>query len=241
MSPEIAAKLASVRHWHQNYEIVPGIWTNGTYQPQSWWDWLALPDDLSGIRALDIGACDGFFSLMLQRAGAEVTAVDYKPKTMSGFQVMEELNGVSIPHLNCNLFDLPTHDLGKFDVVLFLGVLYHLPDPYRGLSIIADLCDGKLYIETAATSLPETDLPIMRFYPNGALNNDPTNFWAPNRSCLEEMVRDTGFVVDRVSSSPDQPVESYRLALAASRVHDPRLASRRKLAYGLKPAAPPVD
>ena len=71
---EATALVASVPHWHHKFEIYPGVVTPGAYEPGFLLDKTGLPDDLSGLRVLDIGTSDGFFSLHLAKRGAQVAA-----------------------------------------------------------------------------------------------------------------------------------------------------------------------
>jgi tRNA (mo5U34)-methyltransferase len=175
---------------------------------------LDLPDDLSGKRVLDIGARDGFFSFECERRGAdEVIAIDYLDPSETGFPIARELVGSKVEMQQCNVYDLTPEDFGTFDLVLFLGVLYHLRDPMLALDRIADVAKDKLILETQAIDEgvlvgpgefktlaeinPELEsIPLMQFYPGDSLNNDPSNVWAPNQACLRAMLEETGFAVD---------------------------------------------
>jgi len=222
--------VASFKHWHHGWEIYPGVKTPGAYGCMTLLERLQLPDDMAGMRVLDIGACDGFFSLVCAERGAEVTALDYKPKSITGFRVMEEISGRTFRHVHDNIWNLPKHDLGTFDVVLFLGVLYHLPDPYRGLSIVSDHCHGDLYLETACKDVVENgrpvEAPVMQFFPRDTWKGDMTNFWRPNPAALRAMVEDCEFRIER------EFVGEIRMVLHATRVDDGALRKRRRLAYG---------
>lgn len=77
-------------------------------------------------------------------------------------------------------------------MVLFLGVLYHAEDPMRYLRIVRSLCKGVAFVETVVDAL-DYPRPAMVFYPDKTLNNDPTNFWGPNRLAVEAMLREVGF------------------------------------------------
>ncbi len=79
-----------------------------------------------------------------------------------------------------------------FDVVLFLGVLYHLRDPLTALERVAQLATDTLVVETRMT-MRRSGKPVMQFHPRGTLGNDPTNWWTPNRACVEAMLRDLRF------------------------------------------------
>jgi tRNA (mo5U34)-methyltransferase len=77
---ETSRLLASVRYWHHKFELVPGVVTPGAYAPDFLWDMLEI-GDAEGKTAIDIGACDGYFTRQLVRVGATVTAVDYRSKS----------------------------------------------------------------------------------------------------------------------------------------------------------------
>lgn len=199
--------------------------TNGTYGPDAMLPRLQLPEDLRGLRALDIGASDGFFSRELHKRGAQVVAVDYKPKTHTGFPIMERLYGTSIPHHVANVYDLPRLNLGTFDVVLFLGVLYHLPDPVRALHLLRDLCRGTLYLETYVEDF-DGERPAARYYPADSLVGDNTNFWAPNPPAVRGFLEDAGFIVDRLAPEGDRCVAVARPAPEDARI-------KMRMAYGV--------
>lgn len=206
MDANIARRLVdSHPHWHHRFEIFPGVITNGTYGPDTMLSRLQLPLDLSGCRALDIGASDGFFSRELHRRGATVTAIDYRPKDVSGFAVMERIYGHEFEFIHANISELEKLDLAPFDIVLFLGVLYHLPDPIRALHQVRGLCKGTLFLETYVELFDE-DQPSARYYPADTLVGDNTNFWAPNPAAVQGFLEDTGFVVDRLSHEGDRCV-----------------------------------
>ena len=189
--------VESVGHWHHAFEIYPGLTTPGAYDPGFLLDDIGFPADLHGQRVLDIGPSDGFFSLQARRRGAEVVAVDYRPKNSHGFGAMEQITGCDFDYRCCKVYDLNPKDLGTFDHVLFLGILYHLPDMVRALAIVRSLCHGTLYLEShAANDLP-THEAVARYYRQATLANDVTNFWSPNPACIRDMAFDCGF--DRVT------------------------------------------
>jgi tRNA (mo5U34)-methyltransferase len=88
--------------------------------------------------------------------------------------------------------ELSAERVGRFDVVLFLGVLYHLRHPFAALERVAALARELLVVESRIVA-PFTRRPVMHFYPGSELDGDPTNWWAPNRPCMEAMLRDLGF------------------------------------------------
>lgn len=206
-------RIASVEHWYHQVEVLPGLVTPGVNNSARALSELPLPDDLSGQRVLDIGARDGFFSYECERRGADVLAIDYMPAGQTGFQVTSDLLGSQVEFQQDNVYNLSAERYGEFDLVLFLGVLYHLRDPMLALDRIWDVCRGRLIVETQlldnafqdangefrtlASISPELEeAAVMQFYPGASLNEDPTCVWAPNSKCLRAMLESAGFEVD---------------------------------------------
>jgi len=189
-----ARALVASRLWHHRFEIFPGVMTPGEYEPDFLLNKLALPHDLTGKRVLDIGAANGYFARELHKRGADVHAVDYRDKTATGFAIMEQLYGKPIPFSHANIYDLP--DLGTFDYVLCLGVIYHLPDIARALDILYKLMrpGGVVFVESYVEDFG-VDVPLARYIAADELNDDLTNFWAPNVACIKAQMKDVGFEV----------------------------------------------
>jgi SAM-dependent methyltransferase len=217
------AMVAAYPRWYHRIEVRPGLVTPGVNDSPQQLQMLQLPTDCSGIRALDIGARDGFFSFELERRGADVLAVDYMPAERTGFPVAAQLLGSRVAFRQANIYELTPEDLGTFDLILFLGLLYHLPDPIRALRIVRRLCTWRMYLETMViddimpmpdgieTSLAGLDprlpdVPLMRFFPGDSYNGDPTNYWGPNVRCVEAMATETEFRVERVARVPKRAV-----------------------------------
>lgn len=193
-----AQKLVdSVPNWHHKFEIFPGVITPGSYDPSFLLEKMRLPEDLSGARVLDIGVSDGYFALQMSRLGASVTAIDYRNKTDHGYHVMEKLNPNTITYHVMNIYDLSRDALGSFDIVLFMGVLYHLPDMMRALHTIRDCCRHVMYLESHSENAFCPDIAASRYYRSASLSGDHTNFWAPNRLCVHDMLHDASFDVVR--------------------------------------------
>jgi tRNA (mo5U34)-methyltransferase len=209
---DLRAQVDAVPHWYHCFDFGDGITTPGMRHCDRLLEMLELPEDMSGLRVLDLGARDGYFSFVCEQRGArEVIAVDYFPRTSTGFDVAAKvLHSERVQYIQANIYHLP--DLGTFDIVLFLGLLYHLPDLLGALNIVRSLTTGAAYIETQAidaavlmpdgsfTPLPDTlrDVPLVQFYPRGVLYGDSSNFWAPNITALVAMLTDTGFAVESV-------------------------------------------
>ncbi len=155
--------------------------------------------DLRQKSVLDIGAWDGFFSFEAERRGAaSVLATDHFSwsgpgwGTKQGFDALHEALNSRAASVDVDVFDLDPHVHGRHDVVLFLGVLYHLKDPCGGLEKAAAMTREMLIVETE-TVFNYMDDPVMRYFSGTEMNEDDTNFWAPNLACLRSMVTDLGF------------------------------------------------
>lgn len=211
---QVRAEIAKVANWYHRIEVRPGIVTPGINDSPAVLRRLALPQDCSGMRVLDLGARDGYFSFELERRGADVLAVDYMPPGVTGFEIASKLVGSRVPYLHENLYRLRPEVIGTFDLVLFLGLLYHLPDPVAALRLIRSLCRARMILETliidSCMLMPDGSLatldslhlqlraiPLMRFFPGDVMGGDPTNYWGPNIACVKAMLGETEFAVHR--------------------------------------------
>jgi tRNA (mo5U34)-methyltransferase len=187
--------------WFHSFDLPDGEQTHGV-KPG---DVLAKEADaifrhrVADKTVLDVGSWDGFFSFEAEKRGAaRVLATDHfcwsGPGwgTKAGFDYVHRRLGSRVESLDIDVPDISPETVGVFDVVLFLGVLYHVKDPLRCLERVASVTREQLVIETE-TALDILPWPVMRFYEGTELNNDATNFWAPNRRCLEGMLREVGF------------------------------------------------
>ncbi len=188
-------KIDSVPHWYHRFEFSPGLTTPGTNDSATALALLQLPEDLSGLRVLDIGARDGFFSFECERRGAaEVVPIDYIPAEQTGFPVAKEILGSKLDLIHDNVYNLTPAKYGRFDVILFLGVMYHLPDPMRCLDILHDMMNlnATLYMETVVIdeNLPAelSNRPLMEFYPGSSKGGDHSNYWGMTEQCARAML-----------------------------------------------------
>ena len=199
--------------WFHSYEIAPGIVSPGEYRPQIHLDRGCLPEDLTGRSVLDIGAWDGFFSFEAERRGAaRVVAADswawqgrspLSPKPGSsepafgskrGFELVHELRNSKVETTEAEVYDLDPDVIGTFDVVLFLGVLYHLPHPLLALEKVASVvAEGGMVIVETVIDQTFTRRPAAAFYPGSDLNDDDSNYWGTNPACNLAMLRVAGF------------------------------------------------
>jgi tRNA (mo5U34)-methyltransferase len=186
--------------------VTPGIETNTAEKL----GYIGLPDDLTGKQVLDIGAWDGFFSFECERRGARrVLATDslmWRLETgKAGFLTAREALGSRVEDLEVDVMDLsPERVGGTFDVVLFLGVLYHMRDPMLALERTASVTRERLIIETHLDMLP-VPRPAMAFYPFDELAGDFSNWVGPNLLAVDGMLRATGFREVLASKPPGAP------------------------------------
>lgn len=155
--------------------------------------------EIAGRSLLDIGAWNGAFSIEAKRRGARhVTALD-RPLygDMAGVKASLEFaiktTGFEISTCERDI-EAPgaLQGLGSFDIVLFLGVFYHLVDPILALRQIYPIVGNVLIMETHVE--PTTDhRPSMIFYPGSELNNDSSNWWGPNIACVQSLLKTVGF------------------------------------------------
>src|SRR5260370_23787472 len=91
---DLVLELIKGKPWHHDFEIIPGVRTNGSYNPSAMWDELQRPEDMSGMSLADVGASNGFFSFEARKRGARVVAFDFLHKDNSGFGLSQYLNGM---------------------------------------------------------------------------------------------------------------------------------------------------
>ena len=219
MSSDLRARADAIR-WYHTIDLGHGVVTNGVDDSPYRLARLDLPASLAGASVLDIGAWDGFFSFEAERRGAaRVVSADYYSwhgtgwGSKAGFELARRTLGSKVEDVDIDVMDLSPERIGTFDVVFFLGVLYHLRHPLLALERVASVTKRLLILETVV-DLVGFNRPAMAFYPGRELNNDPTNWWAPNVAALHGMLGDVGF--DRVRTVTPTPSGWYRAARAAS-------------------------
>jgi tRNA (mo5U34)-methyltransferase len=188
------APQGTIEWWHQ-IELPGNYVTPGVDRSAAKLKALHLPD-LTGKTVLDIGAFDGYFSFAAERLGASrVVALDtfvwQRPGGKDGFEYARHALGSKVEDVEVEVLDISPETVGEFDVVLFLGVLYHMRHPLLALERVASVTKERLILETL---LDVTFLrsPAAAFYPWKMLD-DETNWWGPNRAAVMGMLRTLGF------------------------------------------------
>jgi tRNA (mo5U34)-methyltransferase len=219
MTPEeLRARVSQIR-WHHSIDLGSGIVTPGQDNSSRKLERLKLPASLSGQTVLDVGAWDGFFSFEAERRGAQrVLATDsycwngsHDWGGQQGFRLAKEALNSRVEEREIDVLELAPEKVGTFDVVFFLGVLYHMKHPLLSLERVAGVTRGMIVLETVVDML-SSSRPAAAFYPEGELANDATNWFGPNPAAVVGMLRTVGFkrveIVSGVRSFP------FRLARA---------------------------
>lgn len=201
---ETRQRLADVPFWYHTMYLGHGLLARGSRDTIALLPSLQLPSSLSGKTVLDIGSAEGFFGFECEaRGAARVVAVDLPPPR-SRRVTQERLKDLFASTVELVEGDVEEPDVLTgltADVVLFLGVLYHLQNPFLALCRLRQITRQALYVESHVVNagmpkLPpfgEEEPPIAVFYERSELAGDPSNWWGPNVSCLRGMLRAAGF------------------------------------------------
>ena len=216
--PQLEAKIRELGPWFHNMDL-GGVKTAPDHflydYPNNKFSRFAhaLPSDLSGQTVLDIGCNAGFYAMeMKKRGAARVVAIDSDPRYLAQAQFAAQVNGLEIEFAQLSVYDVAK--LGeKFDLVIFMGVLYHLRHPLLALDLIHQHVAGDAMLFQSMQRGSDQISEIERDYPfeqtaifdepsypklhfvEQRYCNDPTNWWIPNRACAEAMLRSSGFEI----------------------------------------------
>jgi tRNA (mo5U34)-methyltransferase len=241
---EIEKRVNELGPWFHNI-VLQGVQTApnhflGDYPSAKWRNFQhAIPQDLSGMSVLDVGCNGGFYSIAMKRRGAKrVLGIDHDEQYLEQARYAAQVVGLDIAFEHLSVYEVAK--LGeRFDLVLFMGVLYHLRHPLlaldllrqhvtndwfvfqsmlRGSRSVAEIQDDYPFDETALFDKP--GFPKMHFIEN-AYSGDPTNWWIPNLACAEAVLRSAGF---KIHSRPEAEVFICRSDPEATMHELPRLA-----------------
>lgn len=219
LSPDrIAARVRELGEWFHNMNL-GGVYTApdhflGDYPNVKWLKFAdRIPTDLRGKTVLDIGCNGGFYSIEMKRRGADrVVGIDPDEDYLAQAQFAAEVSGVHLELKKMSVYEVA--QLGeKFDIVLFMGVLYHLRYPLLALDLISEHVASNLFVFQSMLRGNHSMAPLKPDYPfeerdifenpgfprlhfiEKKYSGDPTNWWIPNHSCVEAMLRSSGFVI----------------------------------------------
>lgn len=214
---ELTREVEAVGFWWHTIDlgggvVTPGVKGGGGDYMERELAALQLPD-LRDRTVLDIGAWDGYYAFAAERLGAaRVVALDHyvweqeRFGSGRGFELARDALGSRVEKCHRDFSHDHLSDLGTFDVVLFLGVLYHLEDPLRGLRRLRALTAGTAVIESDAIMLSDReDSALVEFFPGAERLDDPTNWWAPNLAALHGLCHAAGFSEVRTIQGPPPP------------------------------------
>jgi tRNA (mo5U34)-methyltransferase len=180
-----------------------------------------VPDNLQGKTVLDIGCNAGFYAMEMKRRGAErVLGLDTDEEYLAQARFAADVSGLEIEFRKMSTYDVG--QLGeRFDLVIFMGVLYHLRHPLLALDLIHEhvardlllfqsMLRGSSEVDTierdydfwTTSHFESPGYPKMHFIEH-KYAEDPTNWWAPNRACVEAMLRSAGFAI---AAHPEEEV-----------------------------------
>lgn len=220
-NPELRERIEALAPWFHNMDL-GGIWTApdhflGNYPGEKFQRFAPhLPEDLTGKTVLDIGCNAGFYSMEMKRRGAErVLGIDSDERYLA----QARLAGEALGYDNIEFRSLSVYDVGalgeQFDVVIFMGVLYHLRHPLLALDLIRDHVAKDLLIFQSMQrgskqvmeleedyDFEETEIFFESAFPKlhfieRQYAKDWTNWWVPNRACAEAMLRASGFSIEK--------------------------------------------
>lgn len=186
--------------WWHTFELPNGVVIQGATTLAAQRTRLArfpIPADLTGKRVLDVGTWDGWFAMEMERRGAEVVAIDRWDNPR--FHVIRELSGSRVDYRQLSVYDLDPNRIGRFDIVLFLGVLYHLKHPLLALEKVASVATGLVAVESFVLrehhrpGLGIEDRTLMEFYETDEMGGEFDNWVGPTVPCLLALCRAAGF------------------------------------------------
>lgn len=215
---DLERRIRDLSPWFHNLEL-GGIQTApehflGDYPRCKFERFAALiPDDLTGQSVLDIGCNAGFYAFEMKRRGASrVVAVDSNPRYLEQAKLAAGMLGVEIEFLQLSVYQVAALQ-EQFDLVLFMGVMYHLRHPLlalerlrdhvvgerlvfqsmqRGCSVLCEVQENYAFEELDVFDAP--GFPKLHFVEQ-RYAGDPTNWWVPNRAAVEALLRASGFVI----------------------------------------------
>jgi tRNA (mo5U34)-methyltransferase len=238
MENTLAERIRALDPWFHNMNL-GGIWTApehflGDYPAIKWRGFAgALPADLRGRTVLDVGCNAGFYALEMKRRGAaRVVGIDTDERYLAQARLAVEVSGLDV-----ELYPLSTYDVGalgmRFDLVLFMGVLYHLRHPLLALDLLYEHVVGDLLVFQSLTRGLDEPEPVDDDYPfstedvfgrpgwprlafvEHSYAGDWTNWWIPNRAANEAMLRAAGFAI------LERPEEEVYLCRRGARARPP--------------------
>ncbi|HVC36226.1 MAG TPA: methyltransferase domain-containing protein [Candidatus Dormibacteraeota bacterium] len=196
---KLKTSIATKEHWYP-YDILGNLIHLNSFVPKELSDFNKLA---SNRVICDIGAADGDFAFLLAKNGFNVDVIDWPQTNWNGMSGVKSLTKYFRPRVHVyevdlnNQFDLPHK---KYDLVLFLGILYHLENPYYVLRKLSGystylFLSTRIARETDDGKVRLNDAPVAYLVDSDESNNDPTNYWMFSLSGLTRLIKRTGWEI----------------------------------------------
>ncbi len=222
---DLAAEAAELAPWFHNLHLPGGVQTAPDHAlgdfPAGKWRQIApyVPASLEGWSALDIGCNGGFYTVELARRGAQVVGLEpdahYLRQAAWAIDTLELAEQVELRQ--DSVYSLLSSS-ERFDLVLFMGVFYHLRHPLLALDLVASRLARLMIFQTLSLpgdevftdtwdrgvyqdrGIEDRDVLMHPGWPKMAFiehrfAGDPTNWWLPNHAGIEAMLRSAGLHV----------------------------------------------
>jgi len=239
-SPADLQAQADALHWYHTIDLGHGVVTKGDSAQD---EGTGILPDVTGRSVLDIGAWDGKYSFLAERAGASrVVALDHyawgvdfaargaywaeciqagvlpdqsRDETdfwqadlpgRRGFELAKAALGSKVEPLVADFQTVDLAEVGVFDVVLYLGVLYHMKEPLTCLERVRAVTKEVAVIETEALQLQGLEHEaLLQFHAGSSLRTDFGNWYVPTIEALHNLCRAAGFSSVRTVNGPAEP------------------------------------
>jgi len=199
------AKDFSKGGWYHSIELPDGQTIQGLLsveQQRRRLGYFPFPDDLTGKRVLDIGTWDGWYAFEMERRGADVMAIDNVEQP--AFHLARDRLGSKVDYRVMSVYDLSPDTVGRFDIVLFFGVLYHLKHPLLGIEKVCSVTKDMAFIESYVTDEAVGGPTVMEFYEKDELAAQLDNWIGPTAECMLALCRTAGFPRVEVTTIVEQ-------------------------------------
>ena len=248
VSEEVLDKIQNAK-WHQKFELLPGIITDGSYgvNVDGFMNYLKVEKNLIGLKVLDIGTLDGALAFEFERRGAETYATDILSLSDTSFSLAKEILQSKVEFKQDTVYNVSkNYPKEFFDIVAFKGVYYHLKHPLMALDSIWEilkpdgilLIGGELLISYAETldgnvmepekikPIAGSEIPLTVCY-TGNVNGSSLNTWfVPNLACIKSWLITSGFelmdykILSNINAKPRPGQRFLGKAKKIKRIYD---------------------